>query len=81
MLIAHSKANEAQTPQHIKHSAESDCMPSKYQPPPLNNPDRPFVVSKGMGLSAKSPTATTPSKIGSLLCSLMLKCCLFKRVS
>lgn len=49
-----------QMPQQVKHRAERDWIPSKYQPPPLKIPERPFVVSNGIGLSAKRPTAITP---------------------
>lgn len=52
--------NVEHIPQHVKHKADKDWTPSKYQPPPLKIPDRPFVVSNGTGLSANSPTAITP---------------------
>lgn len=60
LLTKYSKRKVEHIPQQVRHKAESDCIPSKYQPPPLKRPERPLVVSKGIGLSAKRPTAITP---------------------
>ena len=63
LFIIHSNKNVEQTPQHVKQSADRDCIPNKYQPPPLNKPERPLVVPNGIGLSANRPTAITPTNV------------------
>lgn len=68
-LIMYNKKNVEHIPQQVKHKADKHCMPSKYQSPLLKRPDRPFVVSKGTGLSANRPTAITP-KIEKQKCSI-----------
>lgn len=61
--MIYSKAKVEHSPQHVKHNAVKDCIPSKYQSPFLKNPSLPFVVSNGIGLSAHRPTAITPKNI------------------
>lgn len=55
--------NVEHIPHDVRSNADKHCIPSKYQSPLLNSPLRPFVVSKGTGLSANRPTAITPKCI------------------
>ncbi|KAI9577500.1 hypothetical protein GQX74_004962 [Glossina fuscipes] len=60
LFTKYSSSNVEPMPQHVRQKADKVCMARRYQSPPLKRPERPLVVSKGTGLSAKRPTAITP---------------------